>query len=333
MMRAPAFWTITEGRDAAPMLRAALTPLSWLYAAATARRIARAQPLRVPVPVISVGNLTAGGTGKTPIVRALGDWLKTRGVTPHVISRGYGGCLAGPVHVDRSVHSAADVGDEPWMLARSLPVWVGRDRAATAAAAVAFGAPALLLDDAHQNPAVAKDLSLVVVDAATGLGNGHVIPAGPLREPAATGLARADAIILMGQGDPHLPPHTAPVFRAVLEATSVPPSGPVVAFCGIGRPAKFEETLRALGADIAAFAPFPDHHAYSEGDLKRLAALSRFHGAALVTTEKDAARLPAMFREQTSVVTVEARVEGDLGALLAPLLRVPLGASSRLAGR
>lgn len=319
-MRPPAFWTVQEGRDAAPVLRALLTPLSWAYAAATARRIAKASPLRLAAPVISVGNLTAGGAGKTPIVRGLCYWLRDRGIDAHVISRGYGGRLAGPLQVDLQRHIAMDVGDEPCMLAKDLSVWVARDRAAGGLAALAAGAQAIVLDDGHQNPELCKDLSVVVVDAETGLGNGRVLPAGPLREPAAVGLERADAVILMGPGEPDLPAHGLPVLRGCLQSNASLRPGPKVAFCGIGRPAKFEETLQALGADVVSMAPFPDHHPYSPADLDRLQRLARAHGASLVTTEKDAARLGSALPAGAEVVQVSAAIEGDLARLMAPIL-------------
>lgn len=319
-MRPPAFWTVREGREAAPVLRALLTPLSWAYAAATARRIATARPVRLAAPVISVGNLTAGGAGKTPIVRALCYWLRERGIDAHVISRGYGGRLEGPLRVDLQRHGAMDVGDEPCMLARDLSVWVARDRAAGGLAAVAAGAQAIVLDDGHQNPSLCKDLSFVVVDAETGLGNGRVLPAGPLREPAAAGLERADAVILVGRGEPDFPAHGLPVLRGLVESQASLRPGPKVAFCGIGRPAKFEETLRAIGAEIVAMAPFPDHHPYTRSDLDRLQRLAEAHGAGLVTTEKDAARLGSALPAAAEVVRVSVAIQGDLEGLMAPVV-------------
>jgi tetraacyldisaccharide 4'-kinase len=315
-MRAPAFWTVREGREAAPIIRALLTPLSWLYAAATARRIARATPYEPGAPVISVGNLTAGGTGKTPVARALLARLRAQGVDAHLVTRGYGGRLAGPVRVDPAVHTADAVGDEPLMLAADAPVWVAKDRAAGARAAVAAGAHALVLDDAHQNPAVRKSFSLVVIDAETGLGNGFVIPAGPLREPAGVGLARADAVLLMGEGEPELPAHPAPVFRGALTALGGLTPGPKLGFCGIGRPKKFEDTLKGLKVDLIDFTPFPDHHPYTSGELEALSAHAQAAGAGLVTTEKDAMRLPPAFRARVEVVRVQAALDEALLALI-----------------
>ncbi|MEO6341275.1 MAG: tetraacyldisaccharide 4'-kinase, partial [Caulobacteraceae bacterium] len=197
----PRWWYVRSGAPA-PVSRLLLRPVSWIWAAATARRVAQPPRLDPGVPVISVGGLTVGGVGKTPVVRALLRRLRDRGLGAHALSRGYGGRLEGPVRVDPGRHGAADVGDEPLMLARDFPVWVSRDRVAGAKAAVTGGAEALVLDDAHQNPALAKTLSLVVVDGETRdgewpFGDGAVFPAGPMREPLVAGLKRADAVVVM----------------------------------------------------------------------------------------------------------------------------------------
>jgi len=200
----PRWWYVRD-RAPAPVSRALLTPLSWIWAGATARRIARAPALDPGVPVVSVGNLTVGGSGKTPVVREVLRRLRRAGVDAHGLARGYGGREPGPLRVDPARHTASQVGDEPLMLARDLPIWIARDRGAGAVAAVAAGAQALVLDDAHQNPAVKKTLSLVVVDGETRagewpFGDGRVFPAGPMREPIAAGLARADAVGTAGGG-------------------------------------------------------------------------------------------------------------------------------------
>jgi tetraacyldisaccharide 4'-kinase len=195
-MRAPGFWARPRASPGA--LARLLAPLAWLWTAMGRWRMARAAPARLGVPVICVGNLTAGGAGKTPTVMALVERLTARGSAPHVVSRGHGGSLAGPVWVEERRHGAAEVGDEPLLLAPFAPVWVGRDRAAAGREAEAAGAGAVVMDDGFQNPSLAKDLSIVVVDAAAGFGNGRAIPAGPLREPVAEGLARADLVLAIG---------------------------------------------------------------------------------------------------------------------------------------
>lgn len=314
----PRWW---YSRDPAPgrVLRLLLAPLSWVWAAATARRIARGRPLDPGVPVICVGNLTVGGTGKTPIVRQI-----ARRLGAHVLTRGYGGREAGPVRVDPARHTAADVGDEPLMLAADgLTVWVARDRAAGARAAAEAGARLIVMDDGHQNPSVAKALSLVVVDGETRngewpFGDGRVFPAGPMREPLAAGLARADAAIVLlpadlAEPDPELLAKLAPtpVLVARLEPAGPPPAGPLVAFAGIGKPWKFERALVAAGADLADLWPFPDHHPYDEASLRRLADRAAQYGARLVTTEKDWARLPAPWRPRVTAWPVRAVFEDE----------------------
>jgi tetraacyldisaccharide 4'-kinase len=301
-----------------PVTRALLTPASWLWAAATARRLARAQPVDPGVPVICIGNLTVGGTGKTPIVRALAQRLAALGVRVHLLSRGYGGRLAGPVQVDPARMTGAEVGDEPLMLARDFPVWVARDRAAGAKAAAAAGAEVIVMDDGHQNPSVRKALSLVVVDGETRhgewpFGDGRVFPAGPLREPLQTGLARADAAVVLlpvdlAAVDPELARRLAarPVLTARLEPAEPPPAGPQLGFAGVGKPWKVERALRAAGCELVDFAPFPDHFAYGEATLAALEARARDFGAGLVTTEKDWARLPPAWRAKVAAWPVRA---------------------------
>ncbi len=325
MARAPHFWSAgldPQSRESAPMLRALLTPLSALYAHMTARRIARATPLKLDVPVICVGNLTSGGSGKTPIVDALRARLLAQGLRAASLSRGYGGTLSGPLKVDAATHTATEVGDEPLMLSANGDSWISRDRPAGARAMIKAGTAAIIMDDGHQNPSLAKDLSLIVIDSEAPFGNGYVLPKGPLREPPAAGLARADAVILMGDGP--VPPVIAcaslPVLRARLVQTTAPPDGPLFAFAGIGRPARFFEHLRKAGGDVQDQFGFPDHHTYTPRDLTRLHAIAKAHGYTLVTTRKDFVRLPPEARTDIIPIDVHAQFsdEGALDALLAP---------------
>lgn len=321
-------WWYSRDRRVMPMTRGLLTPLSWVWAGVTARRIATAQPVDPGVPVVCVGNLTMGGAGKTPVVRELAGRLGG-----HVLTRGYGGREAGPLQVDPARHTAADVGDEPLMLARDLPVWVARDRPAGAKAAAAAGAKVVVMDDGHQNPSLKKALSLVVVDGETRagewpFGDGRVFPAGPMREPLARGLARADASVVLlpadlAAPDPELMAALAakPVLIARLQPEGPPPAGPLVGFAGIGKPWKFERALVAAGAELADFAPFPDHFAYDAAALKLLAERAAQFGAALVTTEKDWVRLPPDWRARVAPWPVRAVFEDEakLDAILAEL--------------
>lgn len=333
----PRWWYVREGRPG-PILHLLLRPLSWAWASATARRIAHGRPVDPGAPVICVGNLTLGGAGKTPVVAALARRLSEQGRRPAILSRGYGGALRGPVRVDPARHAAEEVGDEPLMLAAALPevaVWVSRDRAAGARAAVAAGADRVVMDDGHQNPHLLKSLSLVVSDGETRdgewpLGDGSVFPAGPLREPLAAGLARADAVVLMLPADLEAPdPGLArvlsgpPLLTARLVPEGPPPPGPQVGFAGIGKPWKVERALRAAGCRLVDFAAFPDHAPWTPARLDALQALAEAHGAGLVTTSKDWVRLPPAWRERVTPWPVRAEFDDPaaLDALLERLSR------------
>lgn len=320
----PRWWYSREGRHA-PVARLALKPLSWIWAGATARRIARATPIDPGAPVVSIGNLTVGGSGKTPVAREVLRLLREAGVDAHALSRGYGGRLEGPVRVDPARHTAGEVGDEPLMLAADGPAWIARDRVAGARAAAAQGAQTLVLDDAHQNPALAKALSLVVVDGETRddewpFGDGSVFPSGPMREPLKAGLARADAAVVLlptdlEAADPELLDTFGdlPVFIARLAPLGPPPSGPQVGFAGVAKPWKVERSLIAAGCDLKDFVPYPDHAAWRASDLAFLEDRAALFDAGLVTTEKDWVRLPPQWRAKATAWPVAARFEDEAG--------------------
>jgi tetraacyldisaccharide 4'-kinase len=293
-MREPPFWWRQTGLAAAM-----LTPIAALYGAVAARRLAHTGA-RVGVPIVCIGNLTVGGAGKTPAALAVAQLFKAGGETPVFLSRGYGGRLAGPVQVDPLQHAASDVGDEPLLLARAASTIVARDRVAGARAAVAAGASIIVMDDGFQNPSLAKDFSVLVVDGRRGIGNGRVIPAGPLRAPLGVQLDRAQALLVVGEGEAaglreEARRRALPVIRARLApdaAFAASLAGKrVLAFAGIGNPEKFFATLRAAGVTVAAGRSFDDHHRYTQADVQTLCKEAERDGLALVTTEKDLARM------------------------------------------
>jgi tetraacyldisaccharide 4'-kinase len=307
---APAFWHQPPG-----LLAHLLSPIGAAYDAAGHLRRLVSRSYRAPVPVLCVGNLVAGGAGKTPVALALAAWFLKRGVPVHIVTRGYSGRLRGPLRVDPDRHNAVAVGDEALLLAVRAPCWVARDRAAGVRAAVAAGAGAILLDDGFQNPAVAKTLGLVVVDADYGFGNGRVIPAGPLRENLRRGLARADAVVLIAaEGELSRAGALRRGCRApMLNAVLAPLNGErlagkrLLAFAGIGRPEKFFATLRAHGAALVGTRAFPDHHPFRNAELEVLRRDAERLGARLVTTAKDIVRVPSPLRDGIEVLEVEIR--------------------------
>ena len=310
MRAAPVFWGEPPG-----FLASLLSPIGTAYDTAGRLRRTMSRSYRATVPVVCVGNLVAGGAGKTPVALALASWLVERGFPVHVVTRGYGGRLRGPVRVDPTYHDALAVGDEALLLAMRAPCWLARDRAAGVRAAVAGGAGAILLDDGLQNPTVAKTLGLIVVDGGYGFGNGRVIPAGPLRENLRRGLARADAVVLLAaQGDANGTEGVPPGCRVpVLNAVLAPVNGErlagmrLLAFAGIGRPEKFFVTLQALSADLVSTRAFPDHHPFRVPELEALRRDAELLGARLITTAKDIARVPSAQQAGIEVLHVEVR--------------------------
>jgi len=312
-MRAPEFWT--RGGTAATLL----APVGTLYGLSVAWKALTAKPHRARARVICVGNLTAGGSGKTPVALTIGAHLRAKSRNAVFLTRGYGGSESGPLEVTAN-DSMARVGDEALLLSRGGPTIVAQDRAKGATMADARGADVIVMDDGHQNFALAKDLSLVVVDGETGFGNGRMIPAGPLRENVRQGLRRADAVIVMGRGNPDLQGYEGPLLNARLVPENDEFKGKrVFAFAGIGRPEKFVETLKTAGAHVAGMQFFADHHPFRPGEIAAIRA--RAHGAQLVTTEKDYVRLSEQDRAGIAILKVRAQF-ADPAALDALLDRI-----------
>jgi tetraacyldisaccharide 4'-kinase len=317
LLTPPKFW---EERDSCiPYL---LEPLSWLYRGGCALHKLISRPYLASVPVISIGNFVLGGAGKTPVTLVIAQKLKTMGYKPHIISRGYGGSLSGPICVDLSQHQYHQVGDEPLLLARCAPTWVSRHRRAAVPLAIDAGADILLLDDAHQNHTIRKDLSFVVVNGSQGFGNGRVFPAGPLRQTIQSGLKETTAIIFIKQDKESLPEPLSKLPCAVIGAKVVPihpkPCA-VFAFAGIGYPEKFRQTLIAAGYDVKGFTSFPDHYPYTDEDLRKLRMRARCEQATLITTEKDFLRIPASCN--THILTLPIGLEFQPSIALEALLK------------
>lgn len=298
-MRAPDFWR----REPRSLEASLLSPLAAVWGAIAARRMRRPRP-PAPAPVLCVGNFVAGGAGKTPVTALACEILESLGFGPAVLSRGYGGSLSGkrPVRVDPERHGAHQVGDEPLLLARKALVVIGTDRQASCAMACALGARSIVMDDGFQSASLAPTVSLIVADAQIGVGNGLVLPAGPLRAPLSSQWTLASALVLIGEGEPgdHLAREAGrrglPVFHAVLKpdpARSRELAGrPVLAFAGIGRPEKFYATLSETGAQIVGRRSYADHHRYTRADMALLVEAAKAAGAEqLVTTEKDLVRI------------------------------------------
>lgn len=303
MMVAPAFWYQQKNLREI-LLKKALMPASWIYSALVRKKFDLYFPVPMARPIICVGNLTAGGAGKTPVVLSLADLLKEKGFNPHLLTRGYGGQEMGPMQVAPSRDTAYDVGDEALLLVEKAPTWVSARRAVGAQAAIDTGADIVIMDDGYQNAVIYKDFSLLVIDGAVGFGNRAVMPAGPLREPLHFGLSRADAFVIVGEDKTGAAEFIrrqteAPVLFASLAPEETNPDvrgKKVFAFAGIGRPMKFKETLDAAGALVEGWAEFPDHYPYDEEDLQEIVKAAAAQDALLVTTVKDYVRVPAALR-------------------------------------
>lgn len=315
-MREPAFWYRPPS-----LASRLLSPLGAIYGAVTARRMNRTSA-GAGIPVICIGNYHMGGAGKTPTTLKLTEILRVSRETPFVVSRGYGGRLCGPVRVQPEVHTATDIGDEPLMMSSSVPVVVARDRVAGAVLAKSQGASVILLDDGFQNPSLRKDMSMIVIDASRGIGNGRVFPAGPLRAPLPSQIAKTDVLIVVGAGhgadglSETLKSSGVPVLRAGLKADSKSLAAlrnrRVLAFAGIGDPERFFATLRANGISPVQERSFADHHAFSVAEIERLVKDAAENSLTLVTTEKDMARIRSdtnLARYVNEIVILAATLE------------------------
>lgn len=301
-MQKPNFWTKCG------LLSNSLLPASWLYNTISKAARSRARSWKAPIPVICIGNLTIGGAGKTTVAISICRKLIERGQHPHFLSRGYGRQTTAIQRVDPAKHGIAEVGDEPLLLAQVAPVWVNRDRVTAAKRACAEGATCIIMDDGFQNPGLYKDYSFLVFDGPYGIGNGRIFPAGPMREHLRDGCERADTAVIIGQDLGSISQTLAiPIANA-----EILPKKPldlsdrkVAAFAGIGRPEKFFETLREMGADLILQKSFPDHHCFSKKEIEDLLLQASKGTAELFTTEKDYVRIPTKFRKHIVSVPIK----------------------------
>lgn len=313
-MRRPAFWDTPRWNWRACLL----APAAAVYGLGRMTHAMAMKSGRAPAPVVCVGNVAVGGAGKTPVALDLGNRLRNRGRAVHFLSRGYGGRLYGPARVEPDRHAAADVGDEPLLLARVAPTWVAADRLSGARRAAAEGAEVIIMDDGFQNPRLIKDLSVLVFDGAAGLGNGALLPAGPMRETLGAACRRAQAAIVIGDDRHGLTARIGarlPLFHAAAVPDRPAPDGPdrVLAFAGIARPEKFFKTLETAGYGLADARAFPDHHSYSSDDLADLRGRAAQLDARLITTEKDLVRLTGPDRDGVTALGISLQWRDEAG--------------------
>ena len=323
MNTAPKFWN-HKG-----VLSSILLPLSWIWRGVTAARLAWIKPEQAALPVICVGNISVGGTGKTPFTAYLCQLLRLQGISTCILMRGYGGRQRGPIIADPALHSAADIGDEALMLSQNELVCISRDRVAGARFIAAnLAVDVIIMDDGMQNPWLKKDMSLAVFDGTAGLGNGRILPSGPLRQTVAAARPLIDMAVINGEDKTNLHSMLAqnlPCLKARLlpnpETAEQIKGRALVGFAGIGRPQRFFDTLGECGADLVKALPFADHHLYSEADLTRLHLEATQLGAELITTQKDWVRLPPEWRERVLVLDVSLVLEdGDAELLLREMM-------------
>ncbi|PPD06852.1 MAG: tetraacyldisaccharide 4'-kinase [Hyphomicrobium sp.] len=327
--REPSWWNEPQPGFAAR----ALAPAAWVYGRLAARRMAQGPRYSAALPVLCIGNFTAGGTGKTPLAMWIAGQLTAQNLSPVFLTRGYGSAVRAPTLVDRERHGAADVGDEALLLARAARVMVSPDRVAGVKALAGHGiaGDVILMDDGLQNPGLSKDLTIAVVDGARAFGNGGVIPSGPLRAPLPVQLAKTDIVVVNGRREDRdrIAAQIAPWFSGPVLSAGPEPAGDtswlqrqrVLAFAGIGNPQRFFRLLEQLGATLAGERRFADHHDFTDAEAARLMAEADKLGAMLVTTEKDFVRLgrtgaQADLRRAARTLPIALRLRGDDGAVL-----------------
>jgi len=319
-MKTPAFWQHKT------LLSTLLMPLAYLYETFSTFARLKTAPVTLPIPVICIGGVTAGGAGKTPVALYFGTRMNALNINAFYLTRGYGGSLVGPVRVNPEKHTAAEVGDEPLLLAQILPTIKCADRLAGAKLALKQGAEAIIMDDGFQNPSLTKKLSVLVVDGRTGFGNGRLIPAGPLRERIKNAVNRSHMIVTVNRTT-RIPPF--PDDKPVFVATTFAKDGAmfkgkkIFAFCGLAYPEKFFEMLRSLGVKMIASQAFADHHPYTRQELNKLIIAASAEKAVLVTTSKDMVRVPPDLRD--CMIAIELGLEMDNASALDNIINYVMG--------
>ena len=313
-LRAPKFW---DTEDSA--LVKILDPIAKLFSFISNVRLNSVTPVKADVPVVCVGNVVLGGAGKTPTVELVCNLWRERLHSPHILTVGYGGYLNNVVRVDPKLHSYLQVGDEALLSAVVAPTWIGRNRVNSGKAAVSCGADVLVMDDGFQNNSLEKDLKILVVDSKQAFGNGHLFPAGALRETPVTGIKKSDIVLIIGDKNEKLEDEiktikpSIPIFRAKLDIISpvAVENNRVVGFCGLGYPLKFKKTLLDCGYDLVDFVSFSDHHPYTITEIQKLITGAKSVDATLITTQKDFVKIPAVFKNEISVINIKLVPEND----------------------
>jgi len=290
-----------------------LEPLSKLYYIISKAKLNSIVPEKTEVPVICIGNIVLGGSGKTPTVELVCDILKNNNFSPHILTAGYGGYLKNVVRVNSSLHSYLQVGDEALLSAEVSPTWIGKNRINSSKAAILAGANVLVMDDGFQNNSIEKDIKILVIDSGQEFGNNCLFPAGPLREPIKFGVNKSDAVLIIGEKNLELEEriHTIakniPIFRAKMDAIEFPEieNNKVVGFCGLGYPLKFKKTLIECGYELVDFISFSDHHPYTITEIQKLISGAKSVGATLVTTMKDFVKIPEVFKNEIKIVKIK----------------------------
>lgn len=311
-LRSPKFWN-----DSNNEISRFLKPLSKLYYIISKVKLNSVVPEKAGVPVICIGNIVLGGSGKTPTVELICNILKNDDFIPQILTTGYGGYLKNVVRVDPTLHSYLQVGDEALLSAEVAPTWIGKNRLNSSKAAILAGANVLVMDDGFQNNSIEKDIKILVVDSGQQFGNNCLFPAGPLREPIKFGINKSDVILLIGEQNPELEEkiHTIakdkPIFRAKMNAVEFPEieNNKIVGFCGLGYPLKFKKTLIECGYEIIDFISFSDHHPYTITEIQKLISGAKSVGATLVTTMKDFVKIPEVFKNEIKVVKIKLKPE------------------------